>query len=167
MARAILWLAVVGDPGSGKSPALDHARHPVDALQKAAWEAFTAALLQWEADAAAAKAQKPPAPPPPKPALAHFFTTDATMEALAAILGACPGVVVVRDELVGWVKSHDAYRRAGDRQNWLSLWAGAPLKVDRRGAGTLYVPRPTASVAGGVQPELLAELAGRPTRPRE
>jgi len=157
--RAILWLAVVGDPGSGKSPALDHARHPLDVLQKAAWEAYRAALLQWEQDAAAAKAAKPPDPPPPRPTLEHFFTTDATMEALAAILGGSPGVVVVRDELVGWVKSHDAYRKAGDRQNWLSLWAGAPLKVDRRGAGTLYVPRPTASVVGGIQPDLLVELA--------
>ncbi len=61
--RAILWLAVVGEPSSGKSPALDHARRPLDALQDAAWEAFRLALARWEADAAAAKGAKPPSPP--------------------------------------------------------------------------------------------------------
>ncbi len=162
--RPILWLAVIGEPGSGKSPALDHARHPLDALQRAAWETFRTAMQQWELDAAAAKAEKPPAPSPPKPVLEHFFTTDATTEALAAMLGTSPGLTLVRDELVGWVKSHDAYRKGGDRQNWLSLWAGAPLKVDRRGAGALYVPRPTASVVGGIQPELLSELAEEANR---
>jgi hypothetical protein len=162
--RAILWLAVIGDPGSGKSPALDHARHLVDGLQRAAWETFQTAMLQWELDVAAAKAERPPGVPPPKPVLEHIFTTDTTMEALAVMLGSSPGLAVVRDELVGWVKSHNAYRQGGDRQNWLSQWAGSPLKVDRRGAGTLYVPRPTASVTGGIQPDLLPELAEEANR---
>jgi hypothetical protein len=160
--RAILWLAVVGDPGSGKSPALDHARHPVDALQKLAWDRYQDTLEAWEQDALDAKAAKQP--PPDKPALEHFLTTDATTEALASILGTSPGVVLVRDELVGWVKSHDAYRKAGDRQQWLSLWAGAPLKVDRRTSGPVYVPKPTVSVVGGIQPDLLPELAAEANR---
>ncbi len=157
--RAILWLAVIGAPGSGKSPALDHARHPLDVLQTAAWDLFRAEVERWEAETAAARAQKPPGEPPQKPVLTHYFTTDATMEALAFLLGGSPGLAMVRDELVGWVRSHDAYRKAGDRQSWLSLWAGSPLKVDRRGAGTLYVPRPTVSVVGGIQPDLLPDLA--------
>jgi hypothetical protein len=160
--RAILWLAVVGDPGSGKSPALDHARGPVDALQNLAWDRYQGALEAWEQDAAAAKAAKQPLPD--KPNLEHFLTTDATTEAVASILGTSPGVVVVRDEFVGWVKSHDAYRKAGDRQQWLSLWAGAPLKVDRRTSGPVYVPKPTVSVVGGIQPDLLSELAAEANR---
>jgi hypothetical protein len=160
--RAILWLAVVGDPGSGKSPALDHARRPVDALQTLAWDRYQEALLEWERAAADAKQAKQP--PPDKPTLEHVLTTDATTEALAAILGTSPGVVLVRDELVGWVKSHDAYRKAGDRQQWLSLWAGAPLKVDRRTSGPVYVPKPTVSVVGGIQPDLLPELAAEANR---
>ncbi len=157
--RAILWLAVIGAPGSGKSPSLDHARHPLDALQQMAWESFRSESARWDEAAAAAKTEKPTGQVPEKPVLAHYFTTDATMEALAVLLGESPGLAMVRDELVGWVRSHDAYRKAGDRQNWLSLWAGSPLKVDRRGTGTLYVPRPTVSVVGGIQPDLLPDLA--------
>lgn len=160
--RAILWLAVVGDPGSGKSPALGHAQHPIDRLQKQAWDRFQEALVTWEQAVLDAKRDKQL--PPEKPQLEHFLTTDTTTEALAVILGASPGLVLVRDELVGWVKSHDAYRKAGDRQQWLSLWAGAPLKVDRRTAGPIYVPKPTVSVVGGIQPDLLRELAAEANR---
>jgi hypothetical protein len=160
--RAILWLAVVGDPGSGKSPALDCARHPVDVLQQAAWQRYHEAVLTWDQQVLDAKQAKQVAPE--KPVLEHFLTTDATMEALAVILGASPGIVLVRDELVGWVKSHDAYRQAGDRQQWLSSWAGAPLKVDRRTAGPIYVPRPTAVVLGGIQPDLLSDLTAEANR---
>ncbi len=157
--RSIIWLAIIGAPGSGKSPALDYARHPLDVLQQTAFETYRAEVATWEEEAAVARSQRPPRELPEKPVLAHYFTTDATMEALAFLLGASPGLAMVRDELVGWVRSHDAYRKAGDRQNWLSLWPGSPLKVDRRGAGTLYVPRPTVSVVGGIQPDLLPALA--------
>ncbi|MDP9359799.1 MAG: YfjI family protein, partial [Chloroflexota bacterium] len=111
--RAVLWLAVIGAPGSGKSPALDHARHPIDVLQQAEWETFRAELEQWEQDAVDAKAQKSRGELAEKPVLAHYFTTDATMEALAFLLVRSPGLAMVRDELVGWVRSHDAYRKAG------------------------------------------------------
>ena len=93
-------------------------------------------------------------------------TPDATLEALAPMAAGSPGVAMGRDELVSWVKACDAYRagRGGDRQAWLSIWAGAPLKVDRKTADPIYVPRPVVGVAGGVQPDLLTELndeAGR------
>lgn len=163
--RPILWLAVVGAPGTGKSPALSHAQQPISALQTTAWDRHTAELSQWEANSAAAKEAKGDGIlQPTKPVLEHYFSTDTTTEALAPMLHASPGLTVVRDELVGWVKSHDAYRRGGDRQNWLSLWTGSALKVDRRGAASIFVPRPTVSVVGGVQPDMLPELASEAGR---
>ncbi|MDP9362889.1 MAG: DUF3987 domain-containing protein, partial [Chloroflexota bacterium] len=163
--RANLWLAIVGQPGSGKSPAVDYARAPLDHLQRGAWERYQAEVGLWEQAVAEAKRQKGRTEPPPdRPVLEHFFTTDATTEALASMLSTSPGVAVVRDELTGWVNAFDAYRAAGDRQAYLSLWAGAPLKVDRKGAGTTYVPHPCVPIIGGVQPDMLPDLgeeAGR------
>jgi putative DNA primase/helicase len=161
--RPILYTAVVAVPGSAKSPALDAARFPLDVLQREAIEAYKQALQEyerelegWQASPKETRGEKPE-----KPLLEHYFTTDATLEALAAILEGSAGVVLCRDEIVGWVKSCDAYRggRGGDRQQWLSLWAGAPLKVDRKKGEPVYVPFPVVCVAGGVQPELLTELA--------
>ena len=163
--RPILWIAIVGDPGSGKSHAIDYARAPLDVLQREAWDQYQQKLTEWEEAIAEAKAKKDRTDPlPEKPDLQHFFSTDATPEALASMLSMSPGINVVRDELVGWVKSHDAYRKAGDRQLHLSLWAGTPMKVDRKGAGSTYIPRPSVSVVGGVQPELLTELAEEANR---
>ena len=158
--RPILWLAVVGRPGTGKSPALEYALAPLRALQDAAWRRYELALGAWEAAQLEAKAGRllhvdtPAARPEPE----SFFTTDATVEALARLSGQAAGLVVLRDELIGWVKSHDAYRAGGDRQTHLSLWAGAALKVDRKTSAPLYVPRPCVSVVGGIQPDRLGEL---------
>lgn len=161
--RPNIYVAVVAPPGSVKTPAVAAARYPLDVLQKEAFERFRdqleeheARLVDWEARPKKERGDKPE-----RPLLEHFFTTDATLEALAPILGGSPGLALYHDELVGWVKACDAYRggRGGDRQHYLGLWAGEPLKVDRKGADSLYVPFPTLCVVGGVQPDLLTELA--------
>ena len=94
-----------------------------------------------------------------KPNLEHYFTTDATTQALSGMLVNSPGLVIVRDELVGWVKSHDAYNKAGDRQSFLSMWSGSPLKIDRSGADTVFIPHPCIPIVGGIQPDMLPDLA--------
>jgi CRISPR-associated protein Cmr3 len=119
-------------------------------------EAYEVDLQRWQDATKKERGEKPE-----RPTLEHYFTTDATMEAAAKMLSESPGVALYQDELVGWVKACDAYRsgRGGDRQRWLSQWAGEPLKVDRRGADPIYVAHPCMPVFGGVQPELLPELA--------
>ncbi len=154
-----LWLAVIGRPGSGKTPALDYARHPVDVLQAEASARFRVALREWEHRVNVHKVDKLPGGPPERPREPGYYAVDATWEALAPMLEASPGLALVRDELVAWVRSHDAYRKGGDRQNWLSLWAGTPLKVNRRTSAPIFVPHPSVSVIGGIQPDLLPALA--------
>lgn len=157
--RPIVWAAVIAPPGSGKSPALDIARAPLDALQGAAWDAYQEQLGDWQREVQAVKGDKG-REEPPRPALEHYHTGDATTEALSRILATSAGVTLIRDELSGWVKSHDAYRKGGDREAFLSLWAGQALKVDRRSAETLFVPRPVLCVTGGIQPDRLPALRG-------
>lgn len=72
-----------------------------------------------------------------------------------------PGITLAYDEVVTWVKSFDAYRsgRGGDRQRMLSVWSGQPLKVDRKSSDSIIVFDPAVSVAGGIQPDVLPELA--------
>lgn len=158
--RPILWTAVVGDPGTAKSPALELALAPVLRLQEEAAEEWGAALEAYEAELA--RARKERAPAPERPELEHFTTTDATLEAIARILGhrrsITPGLCLVRDELVSWVRSYDAYHPRGERQVWMSLWSGAPVKVDRASKDTAFIPRPAVSVTGGIQPRLLPRL---------
>jgi len=157
--RANPWLAEVAPPGSGKSPAMDFALDPVRAIQHKAVEAYRVALEEWQEKVDAAKGEKGNHDPlPDKPVLDHHFTTDVTIEGLVDVLKDNPGVTVMRDELGGLVASFDQYRKGADRQSYLSLWAGSSLKVDRKGAGTTWVPRPCVAVIGGIQPDMLSDL---------
>ena len=163
----VLWVAVVGEPGSAKSPALQAAQRPLMVLQAKAHADWVQEMERYGGLVSEARATKSK-PPPPPPDPEHFFTTDVTIEALARILGSprstTPGLVVVVDELAAWVLSFDRYNAQGERQRWLSLWAGMPVKVDRATRDTSFIPRPAVSVCGSLTPDslpLLEAEAGR------
>lgn len=173
----VFWFGIVGAPGSGKSPADGQARAFVETLQAKAYAEWQDAYQEWRLEhelwkqrvkgKGGGKAKMGGEtydvdPEPEEPVLEHYFTTDATIEALAPILLSSAGVAVAHDELVGWVKSMGAYNGAAgrDRAQVLSLWAERSLKVDRKGRPPLYVEDPVAVIIGGVQPDVLADLAG-------
>jgi hypothetical protein len=160
----ILWTATVAPPGSAKSLGDRDARAPLEALQHQAYAAYTAELSDWETQAKLAKDQKLPAPA--KPVLEHFFTTDATLEALAPMVSDSVGVAMSRDELMSWIGSFDAYRggRGGDRANWLTSWTPRSLKIDRKHAEPIVVEHPVICVVGGIQPQRLSELSAESSR---
>ena len=93
--------------------------------------------------------------------------TETIIGGLAVVLEGTPrGVLVMRDELAGWVRSMDQYKSGGkgaDRQFWLSGWSNSHVIVDRKGRGEpLFLPRPFVGVVGAIQPGVLPELgAGR------
>ncbi len=135
----------------------------MDCLQRDANKAYEVALALYEEELAAwtddRKGQR--GGRPEKPELERFYSTDTTIEAIAKILSGSPGVALIRDELVGWVKSFDAYKsgRGGERQNHLGAWSGAPMKVDRKTMETIFIENPVVCVTGGIQPDVLHELA--------
>lgn len=162
--RAILWAAVVAAPGTAKTPALGAARLPIQRLQAdavARWEGerhlHEQELAAWEA---LPKKDRAGRDKPQPPSLRHYFTSDATKEALGLLSASSEGIAVSRDELLAWVLSFDAYRagKGGDKQDMLSLWAGEPLKIDRKSAAPIWSPRPTVGIVGGIQPDRLSEL---------
>ncbi len=158
--RAVVWAAVVADPGSAKSPALEAALAPLVALQRKAYGRWQAEVERWRRELAASRKDRGTAPPPPRPELEHFFTADATLEALARILGETPtpGLVVAMDEIGAWVRSFDAYHQRGERQRWLSLWSGAALKVDRATREPVFLEHPVVCVVGCITPDCLHML---------
>jgi hypothetical protein len=160
---ADLYGGCIGDPGSKKSPALKLASAPLRRIQQRLareyeqeLESYALELATWEGQK---KQERGPKPQPP--VYQHLFTTDATVEALAPILRDSKGVVLLKDELVGWVKAMDAYRngRGADRQHYLSWWSRMADKVDRKTAPPIWLPQPFLAVCGTIQPDLLTDLA--------
>lgn len=165
---AQLWMAAVAEPGRGKTPGERHARTVLERLQSEAFDQYESALADYRSELAAWQAALPDqrGTKPDAPKLKSYYSADATMEALAGMLSVRPGLVVLRDELVSWVRSCDAYRggRGGDRSAWLSSWSGVAVKVDRKTDQPVYIKEPVVSVVGGIQPDMLPALAEEANR---
>lgn len=178
-----LWGAIVGRPGQLKTPALKEAMRPLRRLVADADKQYSEELADYEADAPVrqeqakvAKAmlqkalksggageseadalramQKGSAPPIHK----RYECNDTTIEKLAELLRDNPtGILLFRDELVGWLKSLDRDGREGDRTFYLEAWDGnGAIKHDRIGRGTVTVQGVCVSILGGIQPGPLA-----------
>lgn len=155
---ALLFTCVVGDPGTGKSPALDVAAEPLEEAQKRH-------LKRYEADRAAYEADPDATPKPPPPL--RVLVDDVTQEALVARLSENPrGVCMVRDELAALIQGMDQYRAAGkgnDRQALLKLWSQGTIRNDRKNnpdSAPVTVYRPFVAICGGTQPSVVASLRG-------
>ena len=178
----ILWAAAIGDPSSGKSPAIDPLQSLARDLEsewlpdhqdaRRIWEAekiaATVAAEKWKRDAKdAAEIGRPPPPmpaeaeSPPEPARRRLIVSDATPEALAGVLVGNPkGALLFRDELAGWLGNMNRYSGAGERQMWLEAYGGRPYVIDRvkHGGQPLVIDRLSVSVLGGMQPDRLVEV---------
>jgi hypothetical protein len=180
-----LWGAVVGDSGDGKSPAANCLQRDVlPELERRMIGDFPERYREWQAAVAfdkaatrhyeeevraAQKAGDPPKlPEMPVPAASDIEPQrprlrqhDVTIEQVAAILAtAAPkGVMIVRDELAGWLLGMNAYNPAG-RQFWLEAYGGNPYRVERKkhGAAPIDIPRLTIAAWGGTQPDRLRDL---------
>jgi len=176
---AILWTAIVGDSGTMKSPALELALRPIrDRQRKALAEhaeriaEYRDDLLQYEKSLAEWKRLKGGGDPPGKPeepVADRCWCDDPTIEALAVLLlHQWRGLLMVRDELSGWIGGFDRYSegKGGDVARWLEMFGGRSMVVDRKTGSpkTLYVPRAAVSVAGGIQSDILRRCLGQQYR---
>lgn len=165
-----LWVAIVGDPSTKKSPAISKAVRHVKRIDHDMIERNAAAFAdyKWQHDSwkEAKKADKNnPPPEPQKPAMERMVVEDITVEALTEVLKDNPrGVLVLKDELTGWFASMDAYKGGGkgasmDRAHWLEAYNGGRHVIDRVTRGTVVVPNWSACILGGVQPDMMRRVS--------
>jgi hypothetical protein len=175
-----LWIAAVGDSGNGKSPGADCLmREVLPEIERYMLADFPDRLREWRADAMFAKAAqerwqkevrtavKLGAPPPPpvsgaalEPQAPRLRQHDVTIERVATLLAlsAPKGLLIVRDELAGWIEGMRTYNSAG-RAFWVEAYGGRPYRVERqKHPEPIVVPRLAVAVYGGTQPDKLALL---------
>ncbi|MBA3576626.1 MAG: DUF3987 domain-containing protein [Sphingomonas sp.] len=179
-----LWGMIVGRPGMMKSPAMSEALAPLKRLEAKARDAHLAALAAYEREAHAHRLRKgavderlkkvfknnPAAPldfeipmEPDEPKSKRYMISDATYEALGAILVNNPnGVLAFRDELVALLKTLDKEEYAAARGFFLSAWNGNEgYTFDRIGRGHQHIDAACVSMLGSTQPGKLATYIGR------
>lgn len=178
-----LWIAAVGDPSSGKSPALDASLSNLRVLENEMAEGFPETLRQYERareianvtledwksevkDAVKAGRPSPPMPEsatiPDQPTPPRLFVIDATQEALGRLMvGNQKGLLCKRDELSGWLQNFDRYSGGGgERAFYTEGFGGGEYSYDRvkNNGDQVKIQHLTVGVVGGLQPEKMAEL---------
>jgi hypothetical protein len=151
---ATIYAASVAPPGAKKSPAYKEAIRPAANVQAKSYRDYQRELRLYEEEQEGAHGSEPPT-------LHRTWVGDITVEALTSVLGSNKrGVLVVRDELSGWVRSMNQYKaRGADRQFYLEAWGNSPYSVDRKSAQEpIVLERPFVCLYGTIQPEVLSEL---------
>jgi len=174
---SVLWGVLVGDSGTMKSPAIDAATKHVRQRQATAIEIYRKAMEEYERDLEQYKADlekwkrggknkgEPMPPELVKPICDRFTCSDVTVEGLAILLAdAWRGLLLVRDELAGWVASFDQYKNGhgSDSAHWLTIYGARDLLVDRKTSDRkmVHVRRAAVSICGGIQPGTLSRVLG-------
>ena len=95
----------------------------------------------------------------------RYLTHDATVEKLGELLRENPrGMLVVRDELYGLLRSFERTGRENDRQFYLEAWDGTgSFTSDRINRGTIHIAALTVSIVGSIQPGRLRALIDEAT----
>jgi hypothetical protein len=177
-----LWGCVIGRPGLMKTPALEQALLPLRCLVAEALERYEEAmhehgisvmlktqrkklteskigqhLKDGNEGAARDEAKAVASAGDDEPVLRRYEVNDSTVAKLGEILAQNPnGLLIHRDELVGFLRGLDKEGNEEARAFFLESWNGTgSFTFDRIGRGTVRVESNTLSVIGGIQPDLL------------
>lgn len=159
---AVLYLAIVGNPGTSKSHPLSFALKPIEETDKANFEKYKKQKAEYDENITLSKkerAEKGLTSYPTKPVWEQTIVSDATPEALAEThKHNQKGVSVVMDELVAWVKNFDRYNKGSEQEFFLSAWSGKAVRINRKTSEPTYLPLPFISICGTIQPSVLDEM---------
>ena len=157
--KSILWLALVGQPGWGKTPSINRIISPLQKINSRAVKKYYKELDKFDVYDKLSKKEKEDYPEVFKPKKEQFIANDITLEALVDLHQESSNAVgVFKDELAGWFKDMNKYREGSDLEFWLSCWSGTQIdltRVSRRGS---HIAKPSIPVLGGIQPGVLSNF---------
>lgn len=160
---AVLYVALVGKPGTNKTHPLQFALKPIFTYDKAAYREYEQQRSEYEkALNLFRNNKKKPAgePEPQKPVLQQILLRDTTPEALAITHKYNPrGIALYSDELAGWFKNFNRYNKGSEMEFWLSAWSGTQIAINRKSSEPIQINQPFISVGGTIQNGVLNELA--------
>jgi len=160
-----LFSAIVGEPGSKKSPIINAiALKPLAVMDKEATEQYNAEFAEYERDLAeweaAEKQHKGDKPIEPKKR--QYYTGDYTPEALREISQDNPKILRLFDELAREANSRGRYTsgKGGEAQQLLESYNGYLPPINRKGK---HYPSCFAnqSLLGGIQPDILSNIMSK------
>ena len=154
----LMWLCVVGNVSIGKTAPLSFCLDYFNEKDKVAYKLYE--FEKSEFDANQQKSKKERIANIEKPSYMQYILNDYTPESIAPVHRInSRGLCVYRDELRGWFDDFGRYNNSGEQSNMLSGWYSQPIKINRKGSDPIFIPKPIIYVSGGIQEDLLSELA--------
>ncbi len=181
-----LWGMLIAPPSTLKSPAIGEALSPLQRLNRLAAEENTLALNSAEREIYRVETEikslekrvgrkgedredlveqileQKAKLKDLQPKARRFYSNDSTIEKLAMLLGEnSNGLLVIRDELMGFFKTFEKSGHESDRSFFLEGWNGnGHFQVDRISRETISVNGLCLSVIGGIQPSRIKQYIG-------
>lgn len=149
--KAILYVAICGNPGVNKSAPLRASLAPFTMHDRRQMRDYKTQMADYE------KLENKDDQPLPK--LKKFIISNSTMEGIHRVHSENPrGLMMMQDELAGHLKSQNMYRKGNDEEQWLSNFDGGDIIIDRKLTGSLTVSNPNINIIGSIQPGVLKKL---------
>jgi hypothetical protein len=160
--NGVVWLAVVGKAGIGKTPSINNIIFPLSKLNFNEIKKYREAKERYDYIDSLNKKERADLglelPPPPKKS--QFLVNDITLEALVDLHQENDNSVgVFKDELAGWFKDMNKYRSGSDLEFWLSCWSGKSVYLNRITRAGSFIEKPFIPVLGGIQPSIFNQFA--------
>jgi len=155
----VVWIAIVGRAGVGKTPAINSIIRPLVELNSREIREYRRQKERFELYEKLPKDEKANTPEVRKPSRGQFIVNDVTIEALVELHEENPNAVgVFKDELAGWIKDMNKYRAGGDLEFHLSAFSNSPAYTTRKTVRDNYIHSPIIPVLGGIQPAVLNQV---------
>lgn len=160
----MLYVALVGRPGTNKSHPLSFAMKPFlehdyqeNKLYERSYAEYDSAMRLNRKERLEGGFDEQPTEPIRK----RFLVSDITPEGLSFIHAQNKrGLCLWTDELSAWFKNFNRYNSGSEEQFWLSVFSAKATISDRKGSrSSIFIKRPYISVVGTIQKKILGELS--------
>ena len=156
---AVVWLALVGKKGIGKTPSINQMIWPLERINNQEIKKYIKQYAKFKEYDKSDKKEKAQMEEITEPKKTQFIVNDVTLEALVDMHEENKNAVAVfKDELAGWFKDMNKYRAGSDLEFWLSSWSGKSVNMNRKTAKSSFVDKPFIPVLGGIQPSIFEQF---------
>lgn len=151
--RCILYLHLIGEPGSAKSHPLRFALQPILNRDIKSRKDYQKQYEQYNQELQAGGNPK-------KPVCRQHFVNDVTPEAMMKIMSENPsGVCILCDEVSIFHSNIGRYNKSGFDSTMLSLFDCQPIFIDRSGTDSkVTLDTPFGNFGGTAQPEVFVRI---------
>jgi hypothetical protein len=149
-AAPIFWFACVGFPGTIKTHPIKTMVKPLSKIDKISKQFFDEELRHYDPEAK---------PRQPKPIFKQLLISDYTIEALHHVHGFnTRGLGLYKDELNGFLKDMNKYRKGSDLEFWLESFNNGSYMVNRVSKDPILINDICINIIGTIQYEVLSDV---------